>query len=153
MVERAPAKAPPAAVRRPDFVTADALRLPFEDDAFDGATVAFGIRNVSDPVAGLAEMARVVRPGGRVVVLEFARPRVPVFAAAYLFYFRRVLPRLGRWISGDRGGAYDYLPDSVMAFPERGEFSRLMTAAGLESPHFRTLTGGIAALYRAEVPA
>ncbi|MFO1052353.1 MAG: ubiquinone/menaquinone biosynthesis methyltransferase [Planctomycetota bacterium] len=134
----------------PHYVTADALHLPFPDASFDLATVAFGIRNVADPLGGLCEMARVVRPGGRVVVLEFCKPRIPLVRTAYFFYFRRVLPRLGRWITRDRGGAYDYLPDSVMAFPERGEFLELMNRAGLLAPTARYLSCGIAALYRAE---
>ena len=136
----------------PRWLAADTMRLPFADDSFDLATVAFGIRNVEDPVAGLREMGRVVRPGGRVLVLEFCRPRLPGLRQAYLLYFRRVLPRLGRWISGDTEGAYDYLPDSVMKFPERGAFLELMSDAGLESPRMRLLSGGIAALYRAEIP-
>lgn len=148
MIARAGAKAVTAGV---PFVVADALALPFVDRAFDLATVAFGIRNVADPVAGLREMARVVRPGGRVVVLEFCRPRLPLLGAAYLFYFRRVLPRLGEWISGAGNGAYQYLPDSVMAFPERDQFCALMRQAGLQAPTCTILTGGIAAIYRAEV--
>lgn len=135
----------------PRFVAGDALALPFPPAAFDFATVAFGIRNVSDPVAGLRELARVVRPGGRVVVLEFTRPRVPVLGAAYRFYFRRVLPRLGQWFAGVRNDAYRYLHDSVMAFPEREAFVALMRQAGLGKPRFRLLTGGIAAIYRGEV--
>ncbi|MGE3175230.1 MAG: ubiquinone/menaquinone biosynthesis methyltransferase [Planctomycetota bacterium] len=140
-----------AAAGRPAFLCGDAMRLPFADGGFDLATVAFGIRNVEDPVAAMAEMARVVRPGGRVVVLEFCRPRVPVLGRAYLFYFRRVLPRLGRWISGADNGAYQYLPDSVMAFPERAEFLELMQRAGLRAPSTTLLSGGIAAIYRGEV--
>ncbi len=137
----------------PAFLCADALALPFADAAFDFATVAFGIRNVSDPVAALREMSRVVRPGGRVVVLEFTKPRVPLLGPAYHFYFRRVLPRLGAWISGAKNGAYHYLHESVMAFPERAAFVDVMRAAGLSSPRYRLLTGGIAALYRGEVDA
>ena len=141
------------AVAGPRFLCADAQALPFRAAAFDFATVAFGIRNVSDPLAGLREMARVVRPGGRVVVLEFTKPRVPFLGSAYRFYFRRVLPRLGSWISGAKNDAYQYLHDSVMAFPERDAFLELMRTAGLQSPRMRILTGGIAALYRGEVPA
>ena len=79
--------------------------LPLPDDHFGFATVAFGVRNVADPVVALREMARVVRPGGRVVVLEFCKPRLPVFAQLYGFYFRQVLPRLGKWICGSKGDA------------------------------------------------
>jgi demethylmenaquinone methyltransferase/2-methoxy-6-polyprenyl-1,4-benzoquinol methylase len=140
---------PPAQAVR--FLAADTLALPFRDGVFDFATVAFGIRNVSDPIAGLREMARVVRPGGRIVVLEFCKPRLPLLGAAYRFYFRSVLPRLGSWVSGTRNGAYRYLHDSVMAFPEREQFVALMTEAGLVQPTVRLLTGGIAALYRGEV--
>jgi demethylmenaquinone methyltransferase/2-methoxy-6-polyprenyl-1,4-benzoquinol methylase len=135
----------------PTFLVGDAMRLPFADATFDFATVAFGIRNVSDPVGGLREMARVVRPGGRVVVLEFCKPRLPLIGPAYRFYFGRVLPRLGGWISGARSAAYEYLHASVMAFPERDQFLALMSTAGLQAPRQQILTGGIAALYRAEV--
>ena len=135
-----------------EFVAGDTMDLPFADDSFDLATVAFGIRNVSDPVGGLREMARVVRPGGRVVVLEFCKPRVPGLSALYLFYFRRILPLLGRVVSGDKQGAYSYLPRTVMAFPEREAFLNLMLQAGLESPRSKTLTCGIAAIYRAQTP-
>lgn len=153
MLDLARGKAARCAGEVPRFLCADALALPFPDASFDLATVAFGIRNVSDPEAGLRQMARVVRPGGRVVVLEFSRPRVPLLGGAYLFYFRRILPVLGRWISGTDNGAYGYLPDSVMAFPERGAFLDLMTRAGLQRPAMTLLTGGIAAIYRGEVPA
>lgn len=137
----------------PGYLAADTQRLPFPDDTFDVVTVAFGIRNVADPVAGLREMARVLKPGGRVLVLEFCKPRLPLVRSAYLFYFRRVLPKLGSWITGDRHGAYDYLPQSVMGFPERGEFLDLMREAGLSSPHARILTLGIASIYRGDKPA
>lgn len=151
MLVRAANKQGGAAAPGPRFLAGDALALPFADGAFDFATVAFGIRNVADPEAGLRELARVVRPGGRVVVLEFTRPRVPLLGGLYRFYFRRVLPRLGGWISGAQNGAYRYLHDSVMAFPEREDFLALMRAAGLHAPRMRLLTGGIAALYRGEV--
>jgi demethylmenaquinone methyltransferase/2-methoxy-6-polyprenyl-1,4-benzoquinol methylase len=85
------------------------------------------------------------------VVLEFCRPRVPVLGSAYLFYFRRILPRLGRLVSGVSNGAYHYLPESVMAFPEREQFLELMRRGGLVEPRFHLLTLGIAALYRGEV--
>ena len=150
MLVRAAQKAR-AGPKPPRFLAGDALALPFADATFDFATVAFGIRNVSDPAAGLREMARVVRPGGRVVVLEFTRPRLPLLGSAYRFYFRCILPRLGQWISGAKNDAYRYLHDSVMAFPERDDFLALMCTAGLRAPKMRLLTGGIAALYRGEV--
>jgi demethylmenaquinone methyltransferase / 2-methoxy-6-polyprenyl-1,4-benzoquinol methylase len=137
---------------RVEFLAADAMNLPFGDDTFDFATVAFGIRNVADPVVALREMARVVRPGGRVVVLEFCKPRVPVFAQLYQFYFAKILPTLGKWISGTKNDAYRYLHDSVQAFPERAAFLDLMRQAGLCTPSQRLLTAGIAAIYRGEVP-
>ena len=135
-----------------EFVVGDTMELPFADDSFDLATAAFGIRNVSEPVGGLREMARVVRPGGRIVVLEFCKPRVPGLSALYLFYFRRILPVLGRVVSGNKHGAYSYLPRTVMAFPEREAFLDLMRQAGMGSPRSKTLTCGIAAIYRAEAP-
>lgn len=135
------------------FVAADALELPFASGSFDLATSAFGLRNLADPEQGLREMARVLRPGGRVMVLEFCRPRVPVLGSIYMLYFRHLLPRLGSWISGDRQGAYRYLQKSVLAFPEREQFSALMQRAGLQARGYQLLTGGIAALYLGNVPA
>jgi len=136
------------------FFAADAQRLPFARDSFDLATVAFGIRNVQDPVQGLRDMARVVRPGGKVLVLEFAKPRTPVLGPLYLWYFRRILPKIGSLLSpGSRGSkAYDYLPESVMQFPEREAFVSLMEEAGLESCQYKLLSFGIACLYWGLVP-
>ena len=152
MLQRATVKpAETANVPRPVFGCADAMALPFAAATFDFATVAFGIRNVAEPRVALREMARVVRPGGRVVVLEFTWPRVPVLAGAYRFYFRRVLPWLGGLVNGQKTDAYRYLHDSVMAFPEREAFLDVMRASGLQSPRFQLLTGGIAAIYRGEV--
>ncbi|MFQ5503299.1 MAG: class I SAM-dependent methyltransferase [Planctomycetota bacterium] len=136
----------------PRFLGADAHCLPFPDGVFDVAAVAFGIRNVQDPARGLAEMARVVRPGGRVCVLEFARPRVPLLGSLYSWYFRRVLPWIGGLLSRGNRGAYDYLRDSVLAFPERAEFCALLKGAGLEVVDYRLLSFGIAALYSGRVP-
>ncbi len=150
-VEMLAAAQPKVAGKSLPLLAADTMQLPFADDSFDLCTVAFGIRNVGSPLAGLREMRRVTRPGGRVVVLEFCKPKVPVLGQCYMFYFRRILPLLGRMISGDKGGAYAYLPESVMSFPERGEFLDLMQEAGLVSPQQRILSCGIAAIYRAEV--
>lgn len=144
MVEHAQRKRAGAS---PSFAVGDALRLPFPDASFDLATVAFGIRNVADPLAGLREMSRVVRPGGRVLVLEFCTPDVPVLGATYRFYFRSVLPRLGALVSGDRHGAYRYLQQTVDAFPQRAQFTALMREAGLREASYRSLSMGIAAIY------
>jgi demethylmenaquinone methyltransferase/2-methoxy-6-polyprenyl-1,4-benzoquinol methylase len=130
-----------------DLAAADALRLPFPDGSFAAATVAFGIRNVADPVQALREMRRVCHPGGRVVVLEFSRPRVPGFGAAYRLWFTRVVPHLGALVSGDRGGAYGYLQRSVDAFPDGGAFLALMRAAGLQDLGCRRVSLGVAAVY------
>ncbi len=146
MLVRACREAPPLA-------TADAMCLPFRDQAFDVVTVAFGIRNVEDPLVALREMRRVLRPGGRVVVLEFSKPRGSVAASLYLFYFRRILPRLGRMLAPASGDAYGYLPESVMQFPEREAFLALLQQAGFARPRMRLLLGGVAALYRGEVEA
>lgn len=137
----------------PRFAVGDALALPFPTASFDVVTVAFGIRNVANPTAGLREMHRVCRPGGRVLVLEFSRPRVPVFAPLYGFYFRSILPRLGALVSGDRAGAYRHLQRTVAAFPERERFLALMTAAGLREVQHEVLGLGIACIYRGTAAA
>lgn len=125
---------------------ADALALPLPDAAFDGASVGFGVRNLMDLDAGLREMARVLRPGARLVVLEFTTPRWQPFRALYFFYFMRVLPLVGRMISR-HGSAYSYLPESVLQFPEPPELAARMEAAGFRGVQWRTLSGGIAALH------
>ena len=128
------------------FVEGDALRLPFADEKFDAATIAFGLRNLSDVVGGLGELRRILKPGGRLVVLEFSRPVVPGFRALFQFYFSRVLPRVGGLVSGSRG-AYEYLPDSVSKFPDQARLASLMKEVGFENVDYRNLTGGIAALH------
>lgn len=125
---KVPAACADVAVR---MCVADTLRLPFRDEEFDLSCVAFGIRNVEDLDAGLAEMARVVRRGGRVVVLEFSQPTSRLFRAVYHFYFLRILPVLGRLISGSRTDAYGYLPRSVLAFGSPEDLRTSMMAAGL----------------------
>jgi demethylmenaquinone methyltransferase/2-methoxy-6-polyprenyl-1,4-benzoquinol methylase len=129
------------------FLLADALALPFAANTFDAVTVAFGIRNVADVAAGLREMARVARPGGRVVVLEFNQPRQPLFAALYRWYSFHVLPRLGGLVSGRRA-AYEYLPSSVAAFYSREEITAMMQNAGLTDVRVTDLTFGSVVAHR-----
>jgi demethylmenaquinone methyltransferase / 2-methoxy-6-polyprenyl-1,4-benzoquinol methylase len=134
----------PRAVLAP--VVADALALPVKDAAFNGAIVAFGIRNVADLAGALGEVRRTLKPGARFVILEFSTPRAPLVRAAYLFYFHRILPLIGRLISGHRT-AYTYLPRSVANFPETGVLAAAMTRAGFRDVRFETLTFGIAAVH------
>jgi demethylmenaquinone methyltransferase/2-methoxy-6-polyprenyl-1,4-benzoquinol methylase len=148
MLERTRRKEP-GVVPRPLFVAGDALALPLPDRAFDLVTVAFGVRNLADPERGLAELRRVLRPGGRAIVLEFCMPRGAVLGPLYRFYFQRVVPRVGRLVS-DAKTAYDYLPRSVRAFPQAEGFLPLLTAAGFTACRMQLLSGGIAALYRGE---
>ena len=130
----------------PQLAQGDALMLPVRDDAVDAASVAFGIRNVVDRTAGLAEMKRVVRPGGSVLVLEFSMPPSRWLGALYRLYFTRILPVIGGWISGDRS-AYEYLPATVLAWPSPEELQREFEQAGLVECGFHRLTGGIACLH------
>ncbi len=133
------------------FVDGDALRLPLRDDVADVATIAFGLRNLEDRVRGLAELGRIVRPGGQVLVLEFSMPKGRILGAGYSFYFRRVLPLIGGWISGD-AGAYRYLPETVQEWPEPEVLQTEMEGVGLVDCGFRRLSGGIACLSYGTVP-
>ena len=127
-------------------VAADALELPFPDGSFDGATVGFGVRNLADLDQGLREARRVLRPGARFVVLEFATPRFAPLRALYLFYFRRVLPAIGRAVSKHRE-AYTYLPESVLTFPEPEALAERLRAAGFRDVAYGLRTGGICAIH------
>ncbi|HUF12010.1 MAG TPA: class I SAM-dependent methyltransferase [Longimicrobiales bacterium] len=129
-----------------DVVCADALRLPLRDRTFDGATIGFGVRNLVDLDAGLREAARVLKPGGRLVVLEFTTPAFKPFRDLYLWYFTKVLPWVGRRISG-HDSAYTYLPESVLHFPRPKELAEQMRGAGFRDVGWRSLTGGIAAIH------
>lgn len=127
-------------------VCGDSLRLPFPTDSFAGATVGFGVRNLSDLPRGLSELCRVLKPGARLVILEFTVPSNPVMRLVYMLYFTRILPIVGRIVSG-HPWAYTYLPASVREFPDPEGLQGLMEGAGFDSVHFRLLTGGIAALH------
>jgi demethylmenaquinone methyltransferase/2-methoxy-6-polyprenyl-1,4-benzoquinol methylase len=128
---------------------ADALTLPFADGSFDGAMVGFGVRNLMDLDAGLRELARVLRPGTRLVILEFTTPGWQPLRALYLGYFRRVLPRIGRLVSKHRS-AYDWLPASVLAFPDPPALARRLEAAGFDAVRWQTRWGGIVAIHTGE---
>jgi demethylmenaquinone methyltransferase/2-methoxy-6-polyprenyl-1,4-benzoquinol methylase len=127
-------------------VCGDTLRLPFPDGFFHGAMVAFGVRNLSDLRSGIEEFHRVLKPGHRLVVLEFTEPPNPLLRRFYLFYFRRILPLVGRWISG-HPWAYTYLPQSVREFPDPKQLAELMREVGFEETTWELLSGGIAALH------
>ena len=144
MLARARAKAPD--VR---FEWADALALPYASDSFDAATVGFGVRNFSDLGAGIAEMARVVRPGGCVAILEITRPTREPLATFYRAWFDRIVPAIGR-IAGD-AAAYSYLPSSVRRFPPPRELAAVMHGCGLRSIRWALLAGGIIAIHLGEV--
>jgi len=127
-------------------VCGDSLRLPFSDGTFDGITVGFGVRNLSDLSAGLTDLRRVLKPGRRLVVLEFTVPPNLLMRAGYLFYFHRILPIVGRVVSG-HPWAYTYLPESVKEFPGPTELGALFEAVGFTDVGWSLLTGGIAALH------
>jgi len=127
-----------------DWVRGDALALPFEDSSFDSATVGFGVRNLADLEAGLRELRRVLRPGGRLGILEITRPR-GVLAPFYRLWFDGVVPALGRVLPG--GSAYTYLPASVRRFPGPEDLAALLRAAGFEDVRYRRFAGGIVALH------
>ncbi len=130
-------------------VCGDAQLLPFANETFSGATVGFGVRNLSDPAAGFCEMHRVLQPGGRLVVLEFTVPPGPLMRRAYLLYFNHILPRVGRWVSG-HSWAYSYLPRSVRNFPGPGALAELMRGAGFAEVRWFLLSRGIAAIHVAQ---
>ncbi len=134
---------------RIDLRQGDATALSFEDNLFQGAITAFGLRNFSDLKTGLKEMLRVVRPGGKVVILEFTNPENPVFRWIYYSYFRYILPFIGGLISGNRA-AYQYLPDSVLDFPSSKSLKIFMEECGMVKVRYRFLTFGVTALHVGE---
>jgi demethylmenaquinone methyltransferase/2-methoxy-6-polyprenyl-1,4-benzoquinol methylase len=135
------------AAERIRFIEADTQRLPFPSDVFQLTTVAFGLRNVTDTDRGLAEMVRVTKSGGRVAILEFSRPRHWLFGRLYRAYFRWVLPCVGQVISRSRDNAYNYLPASVMEFPDGEVLAEKLRGHGLSEVQWYPLTFGIATLY------
>ncbi|MDQ2920212.1 MAG: ubiquinone/menaquinone biosynthesis methyltransferase, partial [Acidobacteriota bacterium] len=128
------------------FIEGDALSLPFRDSSFEAATIAFGLRNLTAVDAGFTELLRVLKPGGKVVVLEFSKPTTPVLRSLFGIYFTKVLPLFGGLISGCRS-AYQYLPESVSRFPDQTELASIMRRAGFEEVTFQNLSGGIAAIH------
>ena len=130
------------------FVNGDAQSLPFPDASFDVVSIAFGIRNVADPAEALCEFYRVLRPGGRLIVLEFSLPSNPVLRGLYNVYFRKVLPRTATLISGDKTGAYKYLPESVNTFIGREQMMVMMRTAGFGKVEQFPLTFGVCVCYR-----
>jgi demethylmenaquinone methyltransferase/2-methoxy-6-polyprenyl-1,4-benzoquinol methylase len=131
------------------LIAADGLSLPFQDEVFDVLTVAFGLRNMASWPAALQEMSRVLRPGGRLFVLDFSIPRFPGIRQLYLFYLKQIMPRIAGWITGQRG-AYVYLCGSIERFPSGKDMEALICANGFQSASTTALTFGIASLYEAQ---
>lgn len=150
MLARARAKPKPAGTAELRFEWGDALALPYADDSFDAATVGFGLRNFAEIDQGLAEMRRVVRPGGRVVILEFTNPTRPPLSFFYRVWFDRIVPVLGR-LSGDPD-AYSYLPDSVKRFPAPAGLAAELERAGLRQISYLLTAGGIVVIHVGTVP-
>ena len=136
-----------ALVPGPAWAVGDAMALPFASSSVDGITIAFGLRNVTDPEKALAEIRRVLKPGGRFHCLEFSRFALPLLDRLYDVYSFEVLPRLGRWIAGD-AESYRYLAESIRRFPPQGKLAGMMRAAGMGQVSHRNLSGGIAAIHR-----
>jgi len=141
------------AAERITLIEGDTQRLPLPSDRFGVVTVAFGLRNVADTAKGIDEMIRVARPGGKVAILEFSRPRGAVLGRMYLVFFRRVLPKVGQALAPNRDNAYEYLPASVLQFPDGKEMLDLLESRGLTQTKRYPLTFGIATLYVGVKPA
>ena len=139
--------------RRPDidFVAGDATNLPFEDNSFDASTISFGLRNVNEPKKALAEMLRVTKPGGRLVIAEFSSPVVPVWRTMYTEYLMRALPPIARKVASNPD-AYVYLAESIRAWPNQDGLAAWIAETGWQDVAYRNLTGGIVAVHRAVKP-
>lgn len=147
MLDFAPGKAQKAGYQI-NFQVADVTQLPFESNSFDIVTISFGIRNVENPLAGIQEMTRVLKPGGRLVILEFGQVRLPLIGPAYNWYSKHMLPKIGGWIT-KHPEAYEYLQESSANFPAGADFTHLMSKADdLEQIQMKSLNFGIAYLYR-----
>ena len=129
-----------------ELAEGDALRVPLADGGFDAVTMAFGLRNLESVEGGLREIHRLLKPGGRAAVLEFSRPRVPVFRGLFQFYFNRILPLVGNAVSGSQF-AYRYLPESVKEFPDQKTLAGIMRAVGFSNVRYYNLFGGVAAVH------
>jgi len=128
------------------YLEADGMNLSFADNTFDAVTIAFGLRNFSNWQNGLRELSRILKKGGKIVVLEFSTPILPGFRQAFQFYFSNILPRIGGTVSGSRG-AYEYLPNSVSKFPDQKNLALMMRETGFSDVEYKNLTGGIAAIH------
>jgi len=128
------------------YIEADGMNLSFAGKTFDALTIAFGLRNFSNWQAGLREFQRILKPGGKLVILEFSTPVIPGFRQLFQFYFSSILPRIGGAVSGSRG-AYEYLPDSVSKFPDQKNLARMMSETGFSDVEYKNLTGGVAAIH------
>jgi len=135
-----------------EFIQADTQDLPFEENHFQIVSVAFGLRNIADTMQGLKEMTRVCQPGGRVVILEFSLPGNRLLRSLYTWYFRNILPRIGQFFARNKQDAYEYLPETVSAFPYGQKLADLLEQSGLEKITFTPLTFGIATLYIGQKP-
>lgn len=133
-------------------VAGDGMHLPFKDNTFDAVTISFGLRNIQDFRQGLAELARVTKPGGRLLITEFSTPVVPIFATAYKEYLMRALPAVAKKVSSNPE-AYVYLAESIRAWPNQEELARAIAESGWTEVEWRNLTGGITALHHAVLPS
>jgi demethylmenaquinone methyltransferase / 2-methoxy-6-polyprenyl-1,4-benzoquinol methylase len=131
------------------IIEGDAMRVPFGDGVFDVVTMAFGLRNLENIAGGLREVLRLLKPGGRAAILEFSRPRLPIFRHLFQFYFMKILPRIGNAISGS-SFAYQYLPESVQQFPDQQGLAAIMSEVGFSNVAYYNLFGGVAAVHLGE---
>jgi demethylmenaquinone methyltransferase/2-methoxy-6-polyprenyl-1,4-benzoquinol methylase len=141
-----------AALTNLSFVEADATALPFEDNSFDAVTISFGLRNVVEPKKALAEMFRVTKPGGRIVITEFSTPPQPLMRLVYRTFLTRVMPLMSV-VTSTNSAAYTYLADSIEAWPNQSELAKDIHAVGFRKVAYRNLTGGIVALHRGIKPS